>query len=76
MQQYATARKKELDNALVDMVVKDCQPFSVVQDEGFKAFVGKLDPTYILPSGNALKLMVEEKYKSTKKKVIPMVQML
>ncbi|KAJ8399461.1 hypothetical protein AAFF_G00411730 [Aldrovandia affinis] len=50
------------------MVVKQCQPFSVVQDEGVKAFVGKLDPTYILPSRNALKIMVEENYKSTKEK--------
>lgn len=43
-------RKQQLDEALVDMVAKDSQPFTVVEDEGFRGFVQKLDPTYILPS--------------------------
>ncbi|KAG7478698.1 hypothetical protein JOB18_006252 [Solea senegalensis] len=34
-------RKKELDEALVTMIVKDTQPFSIVEDIG-----EKLDPTY------------------------------
>ncbi|KAF7654254.1 hypothetical protein LDENG_00071850 [Lucifuga dentata] len=64
-----TTRKQELDEALVDMVVKDYQPFSVVEDESLRAFVGKLDPTYTLPTKNSLKHMVEKKYKALKEKV-------
>lgn len=50
------------------MVVKDSQPFSIVDDEGFKEFVGKLDPTYTLPSRQVLKKMVVEKYEEEKTK--------
>ncbi|MED6295308.1 hypothetical protein CHARACLAT_030380 [Characodon lateralis] len=35
----------ELDKALVNFIVKDSQPFTVVDDPGFRAFVAKLDPT-------------------------------
>lgn len=44
------SRKKDLDDALVSMIVKDTQPFTVVEDIGFREFVAKLDPTYILPT--------------------------
>ena len=63
-----TARKQALDDALVEMVVKDLQLFSVVEDEGFRAFVGKLDPAYTLPT-RALKIMVCDKYHTAKEKV-------
>ncbi|XP_036069592.1 zinc finger BED domain-containing protein [Oryzias melastigma] len=60
------ARKQLLDEALVDMVIKDSQPFSVVEDEGFRDFVDLLDPTYILPTKRALKSMVGEKSTNVK----------
>ena len=50
------------------MVVKDCQPFSIVEDVGFKRFVSLLDPNYILPSRKALKTMVATKFKKEKEK--------
>ncbi|XP_058613457.1 zinc finger BED domain-containing protein 4-like [Onychostoma macrolepis] len=52
------------------MVVKDLQPFTIVEDMGFRAFVNKLDPSYVLPSRKALKTMVTEKYNSTKEKTM------
>ncbi|XP_069025354.1 E3 SUMO-protein ligase ZBED1-like [Embiotoca jacksoni] len=61
-------RKQELDEALVSMIVKDTQPFSIVDDVGFRAFVSKLDPNYVLPTRQALKAMVEAKYESAKEK--------
>ncbi|XP_067293402.1 E3 SUMO-protein ligase ZBED1-like [Pseudorasbora parva] len=67
-------RKKELDEALVNMVVKDLQPFSIVEDEGFRAFVNKLDPTYVLPTRKTVKTMVREKYKEVKQKAMAHLQ--
>ena len=52
------------------MVVKESLPFSVVDDEGFKGFVHKLDPTYILPTRQVLKTMVASKYEVTKAKAM------
>ena len=39
------SRKQELDEAMVELNVKDSQPFTLVKDEGFRGFVNKLDPT-------------------------------
>ncbi|KAL1246589.1 hypothetical protein QQF64_034552 [Cirrhinus molitorella] len=63
-------RKKELDDALVTMIVKDLQPFSIVEDEGFQELVKKLDPTYVLPSRKTVKLMVRQKYQEEKQKAM------
>ena len=41
---------KKMVEALVNMVIKDSQPFTVVEDEGFKGFlIHALDPSYIIP---------------------------
>ncbi|XP_019748743.1 zinc finger BED domain-containing protein 1-like [Hippocampus comes] len=67
-QSNAMGRKQALDEALVNLVVKDWQPFSIVDDCGFKALVASLDPTYALPSRRALKKMVAEKSEEEKSK--------
>lgn len=59
-------RQAELDEASVEMIVEDCRPFSVVEDKGFKAFVYNLAPTSLLPTRQALRAMVERKYKEAK----------
>ena len=43
-------KKKELDNLLLKLFYKDFQPFSIVEDEGFKKFVHELNPSYQLPN--------------------------
>ncbi|KAJ3581313.1 hypothetical protein NHX12_016785 [Muraenolepis orangiensis] len=64
-------RKPKLDEALVNMVVKDSQPFSIVDDCGFKEFVALLDPTFTLPSRRAQKNMVLQIYEEeTKAKAV------
>ncbi|KAK9525412.1 hypothetical protein VZT92_016124 [Zoarces viviparus] len=67
-------RKQELDESLVSMIVKDTQPFSIVDDVGFRAFVSKLDPNCVLPTRQALKAMVEAKYESAKEKDMAKVE--
>ena len=42
--------KKELDEAWVSMTVGDTQPFSIAEDQGFREFEAKLDPTYVIPT--------------------------
>ncbi|KAK4322167.1 hypothetical protein Pmani_007078 [Petrolisthes manimaculis] len=43
-------KKQQLDSLVVKMIVKDMQPLSVVEDEGFRELVTGLDPRYTLPS--------------------------
>jgi len=40
--------------ALMEMIAKDIQPFSIVDDEGFWKFVKPLDPRFTLPSRTTL----------------------
>ncbi|KAJ4922349.1 hypothetical protein JOQ06_025886 [Pogonophryne albipinna] len=67
-------RKRELDGALVNMVVKDSQPFSIVDDCGFKELVALLDPRYTLPSRRVLKEMVVKRYEEEKTKAKAVMQ--
>lgn len=39
-----------MDEALVNMIMKDCQPFTVVEDEGFRNLIHFLHPSYTLPT--------------------------
>lgn len=50
------------------MLVNNNQPFSFVDYQSLKECVVKLDPMYTLPSRQALKNMVEEKYEEEKTK--------
>lgn len=53
----------------MNMLVKDSQPFSIVDDCGFKEFVALLDPTYTLPSPQTLEDMVIKRFNEQKTKV-------
>lgn len=44
------ARKVKLDRMLLLMIVKDIQPFSVVDDAGFVNCVSEREPSYKMPS--------------------------
>lgn len=43
-------QKKKLDKLLLRLFTIDYQPFSIVEDEGFKDFVTELNPSYFLPN--------------------------
>ena len=50
----SVARQKRLTALLLRMIVRDFQPFSIVEDAGFREFVHALDPTYVLPTRHQL----------------------
>lgn len=43
-------RAQAISTAIGSMIALDCQPFSVVEDEGFKRLIKLLAPKYVLPS--------------------------
>lgn len=43
-------KQKMLTEKLTSMIVKDMQPFSVVENDGFRDFVNALDPRFNIPS--------------------------
>lgn len=43
-------RQSNVDEELVKMIALDLQPFSIVDDTGFRRFLKAVDPSYILPN--------------------------
>ncbi|XP_046990621.1 E3 SUMO-protein ligase ZBED1-like isoform X2 [Schistocerca americana] len=43
-------QKKKVDSKLMGLFTKDYQPFSIVNDSGFRNFVHALNPAYEIPS--------------------------
>ncbi len=71
---HPVSRKQRLYEALVDMIVKDGQPFSVVEDEGFRNFVKILDPSNTIPSRKSVKAVVEARYNIIREKTMAEVK--
>ncbi|KAL0808545.1 hypothetical protein ABMA28_012990 [Loxostege sticticalis] len=66
--------QKNLDRLLMQLFIFDYQPFSIVQDRGFRAFVAGLNPSYHLPdrkvlSNNLLPALYETCLAQTKEKL-------
>ncbi|KAM9385630.1 zinc finger BED domain-containing protein 4-like [Pholidichthys leucotaenia] len=59
--------KQAVDEAVVNMI-KDCQPFTIVENEGFRELLMLIAPSYVLPSRKAIKDLVSQKYQEEKEK--------
>lgn len=48
------ARQNTVDEELAKMIASDFQPFSIVEDKGFRSYSHALNPMYVLPSRKTL----------------------
>ncbi|XP_037389052.1 E3 SUMO-protein ligase ZBED1-like [Pygocentrus nattereri] len=48
------ARQNAIDEELAKMVARDFQPFSIVEDVGFRSYSHALNPMYVVPSRKTL----------------------
>lgn len=48
------AKQKTVDEELAKMIAEDFQPFSIVEDRGFRSYTHALNPMYVLPSRKTL----------------------
>lgn len=46
--------KKRIDHDLMKLFTVDMQPFRIVEDTGFRGFVNSLNPSYELPTRQAI----------------------
>lgn len=47
-------RAREITLSLAKMIVKDLQPISMVEDQGFRHFMKVVDPRYQIPSRKSI----------------------
>ena len=70
----SVSRQKRLNGLLLKMIVCDLQPFSIIEDAGFREFVTALDPSFTIPSRQVLaKDMLAASYKNAVEKVKAML---
>ena len=63
-------RAAEITRSLGEMIAKDLQPISIVEDRGFNAFVKTLDPHYRIPSRKRMmEGTITDLYNNCKEKV-------
>lgn len=55
-------KTRKLNNCLLYMICKDHQPFSIVENEGFKNLIKAVAPQYKLPSRTSLRRWLDNKY--------------
>ena len=70
----STSSKKKLDADLLVLFIYDYQPFSIVEDKGFKTFVNRLNPSNDLPnrhtiSGTMIPLEYEKCFQEAKEEI-------
>lgn len=66
--------KKKVDQELIGLFVRDFQPFSIVEDKGFRKFVNSLNPSYELPSRTTISsAMIPAAYERTHLKIKELV---
>ncbi|KAM9344328.1 uncharacterized protein KZ484_016672 isoform 2-T2 [Pholidichthys leucotaenia] len=70
----SASRKQMLDEAVLNVIVKDCQPLSIVESEGFRELIQALQPSYVLPTRKTIKQMVAKKYEEEQERVKKEVQ--
>ncbi|KAM4534868.1 uncharacterized protein V3H82_024764 isoform 2-T3 [Fundulus diaphanus] len=70
----SASRKQILDEAVLNFIVKDCQPLSVVENEGFRELVQLLEPSYVLPTRKTIKQTLAKKYEEERERVKMEVQ--
>ena len=63
---HSSARQKQIDKYVIDMIAMDMQPASVVEDAGFKRLVTLLDSRYEIPSRRTILRMLPEKYRQVR----------
>lgn len=56
----------ELTNSILNMIVTDMRPLSMVEDDGFRAMISTFHPKYELPSRTFFTKQMEKKYELIK----------
>lgn len=67
--------KKFIDKKVLDMIIQDYQPFSIVEDTGFQNFVKALNPNYELPNRKLISgTLIPDRYLECKDQIMELVQ--
>lgn len=67
----SSTRHKEITELIMGMITKDIQPFSLVEDRGFRALTTYLEPRYVIPSRKTFRdQILPGKYAQVRQKLL------
>lgn len=70
-----SSRHKEMTRLILNMIVSDMQPLSVVEDEGFRKYTAYLEPRYVIPSRASFRNQIlPAKYSEVKQQLITLIK--
>lgn len=68
-------RRKKIDRLVIEMICKDFQPISVVEDTGFKNLIQELEPRYSLPSRRTIgRTLLPDLYSQIKTRLLSILR--
>lgn len=71
----AASNKKKIDKYLTMMIATDYQPYSIVEDKGFRKLVEVLNPSYKLPTRQKIRYeLMPELYQCAKSQLARMLE--
>ena len=62
-------KKKLIDYDILNMVVKDMQPLSIVEDVGFRQLMNRIDPKYPIIARSSLTQLLPQRYQVEKERL-------
>jgi hypothetical protein len=74
LEPWSNALQKEKHILLVNWIIVDQQPFTVVENPGFIKYMLAIQPRYKLPSRHTLKKMILSKFKTGRKEIFNYLQ--
>uniref|UniRef100_A0A8C5NCM1 BED-type domain-containing protein n=1 Tax=Gouania willdenowi TaxID=441366 RepID=A0A8C5NCM1_GOUWI len=70
----STAQAADFTDRILNMIVTDMRPLSMVEDEGFQKMIFAFNPNYALPSRTYFMKIMEKKYEDIKGKLKNMLK--
>lgn len=69
IKEHPQQKMKDLHLVTTEWIVLDSLPFNVLQGEGFKKFIKKLDPKFRVPNNKTIKNIIADKYSIQKTQI-------
>ena len=64
-----SSKKKLIDHDILNMIVKDMQPLSIVENIGFRQLLHRLDPKYPIIARSTLTQLLPQRYEAEKQRL-------
>ncbi|EXX66656.1 zinc finger BED domain-containing protein 4-like [Rhizophagus irregularis DAOM 181602=DAOM 197198] len=73
IEKHPEKRQNTFCQFLVNWIIDDLQPFSVVNNPSFRIFCNELDPAFLVPEAKTIKAIIYQAYNFTYPKIVEQI---